>query len=55
MVFPELVHEDSRRRLSVAYGALTAVLLEAIKEQQRDIEALRSRLAPLENGAAIEK
>ncbi len=46
--FPELVHEDSEGNLSVAYGNLTAVLLAAIQEQQREIEALRERLAVLE-------
>ena len=46
--FPELVHEDSRGYLSVEYGNFTAVLLEAIKEQQAQIENLRERIAQLE-------
>jgi len=54
-VFPELVQEDSEGTLSVAYGKFSAVLLEAVKEQQaalevrdRRIEALEERLARLE-------
>lgn len=42
--FPELVHEDSDGTLSVAYGNFSAVLLEAVKEQQRQIEAQRVEL-----------
>ena len=46
--FPELVHADSEGKLSVAYGNFTAVLLTAIQEQQREIAALRERVAALE-------
>jgi hypothetical protein len=53
--FPELVHEDSQGYLSLAYGNFTAVLLEAIKEQQSEIEALRQRIAAMENGSTIER
>ncbi len=51
-VFPELVQEDSQGTLSVAYGNFSAVLLEAVKEQQaaldardREVAALRKELA----------
>ncbi len=36
--FPELVSEGDDGTLSVAYGKFTAVLLEAVKEQQKTIE-----------------
>jgi hypothetical protein len=47
--FPELVHSDSAGNLSVAYGNFTAVLLEAIKEQQQENQQLRALLADLES------
>jgi autotransporter adhesin len=37
--FPELVREDSEGTLSVSYGKFAAVLLEAVKEQQAEIQA----------------
>jgi len=50
-VFPEIVsavtEENSYRGLD--YSRLTAVLLEAIKEQQAQIEELRARLTTLES------
>ena len=42
--FPELVHEDSQGTLSVAYGKFSAVLLEAIKEQQASADSTKSEL-----------
>jgi hypothetical protein len=39
-VFPELVEERPDGYLGVSYSHMTAVLLQAIKEQQRQIEAL---------------
>ena len=54
-VFPELVIEDSQGMKAVAYDKLSAVLLEAIKEQQKiieqkeqEIEALSGRLSRIE-------
>ena len=41
-VIPEVVKEDSEGMKSVAYGNITAVLIEAIKEQQKQIEELKS-------------
>jgi len=44
-VFPELVSTDSAGLKSVAYGNLVGVLVEAIKEQQKQIDELKSKLA----------
>jgi hypothetical protein len=49
-VFPELVITDENGDKAVNYTALTPVLLEAIKEQQKQIEALTRRLELLEKG-----
>ena len=38
-VLPEIVNTDSKGFKSISYSKLTAVLVEAIKEQQRVIEA----------------
>jgi len=43
-VLPELVLEDKEGIKSVAYGNITAVLIEAIKEQQKQIEKLKQQL-----------
>lgn len=48
-VFPELVNTDGDGYKALAYDKLTAVLLEAIKEQQAQIETLNARLEALEN------
>jgi hypothetical protein len=49
-VLPELIVEAPDSGLkSVAYGELTAVLVNAIKEQQTIIDDLKSRLETLEN------
>ncbi len=46
-VLPELVSEDKDGFKGIEYSKLTAVLVEAIKEQQRQIEALSIRVAEL--------
>ena len=47
-VFPELVHEvDPNGTLGVAYNGLIAPMIEAMKEQQAQIEALRAELDAL--------
>ena len=46
--FPELVHTDNEGYKSVAYDKFTAVLLEAIKEQQQQIEDLNKKVVALE-------
>ncbi len=45
---PEVVRTDREGYKSLDYGHLTAVLIEAVKEQQGLIDDLRSRLATLE-------
>lgn len=40
-IFPELARTNSDGKMSVRYQGLTAVLIEAIKEQQKQIEELR--------------
>jgi hypothetical protein len=42
-VFPEAVHADEAGMLSVSYGSLVGALVEAIKAQQAQIDALRTR------------
>jgi hypothetical protein len=42
-VFPELVSTDSEGKKSVEYGNLIGVLIEAIKEQQKQIDDLKSK------------
>jgi hypothetical protein len=43
-VLPQVVNEDYNGILSVSYGNITAVLIEAIKEQQLQIEKLQNKL-----------
>ncbi|HEX4952803.1 MAG TPA: tail fiber domain-containing protein [Thermoanaerobaculia bacterium] len=52
-VVPEVVHTDAQGNKSVDYAKLTAVLVEAVKEQQGLLEELASRVRQLE--AAAEK
>ncbi len=46
-VLPELVSTDSDGYKSIAYGKLTAVLVEAVKEQQRLIKQMARRIDAL--------
>ena len=46
---PEVVHEDREGWLSVSYGNIVGVLIEAIKEQNTRIDELETRLTNLEN------
>ena len=49
-VLPELILESPEDGLkSVAYSELTAVLINAVKEQQEIIEDLKTRIEQLEN------
>lgn len=41
-ILPEVVREDGEGMKSVAYGNITAILIEAIKEQQKQIDELKS-------------
>jgi hypothetical protein len=45
LVYPELVNTDADGYKSVDYSKLVAVLIEAVKEQQAQINALTSNLA----------
>jgi hypothetical protein len=42
-VLPEVVHEDENGMMSVAYGNMSALLIEAIKELKRENAALKCR------------
>ena len=46
-VIPEVVNQDSSGMYSVSYGNMTALLIEAIKEQQAQIEDLKSEIKKL--------
>ncbi len=48
-VFPEIVHTDDNGLKSVEYGNLVAPLIEAIKEQQKQIDALKAEIKLLKN------
>jgi len=50
--FPELVWTDQEGYKTISYDKLTAVLLEAIKAQQNEIEQLKARLDKLEEKPA---
>ena len=43
-VLPEVVRQDGYGMRSVAYGNIVGVLIEAIKEQQKQIEELKSKI-----------
>jgi Chaperone of endosialidase len=43
-VFPQLVKEDEKGYLAVNYDGMVPVLLEAIKEQQQEIDALKTMM-----------
>jgi hypothetical protein len=47
-VLPELVEQDENGTKSVSYGNIVGVLIEAIKEQQKEIEDLKNRIKSLE-------
>ena len=48
-VLPEVVQEKEDGMLSVSYGNMVSVLIEGMKEQQEQIEALKARIDELEN------
>jgi hypothetical protein len=43
-VMPQIVHEQPNGLLAVAYGNLTAVLIEAVKELRAELNEIKSRL-----------
>jgi hypothetical protein len=44
-IVPEVVVKDSEGKYGVAYGNLSALFVEAIKEQQKQIEDLKAIIA----------
>jgi hypothetical protein len=46
-IFPELVSTNSEGLKSVEYGNLVAVLIEAVKEQQKQIDSLQEQINKL--------
>ena len=44
LIIPEVVKQDQHGMRSVAYGNIVGVLIEAIKEQQKQIEELKSKI-----------
>ena len=46
---PEVVHTDNEGMKSVAYGNITGLLIEAIKDQQKTIEELQKEISDLQN------
>ena len=48
-ILPQVVHEQADGMLGVSYGNITAVLIEAIKEQQAQIEELKQLVNKLTN------
>jgi hypothetical protein len=52
-VLPELVVEAEDGTLGVAYGNMVGVLIEAIKEQQKQIDALREQVKQLVSSSSL--
>ena len=52
-VLPEVVSTDADGMLSVAYGNMVALLVEAVKEVRGTVAGLQARLETLEAAAAI--
>ena len=51
-VIPEVVNQDENSGLkSVSYGNITAVLIEAVKEQQKQIEELKQEIKELKGNS----
>jgi hypothetical protein len=46
-IFPQLVKTDKDGMKSVAYSNITAVLVEAVKEQQQQIDELKREIDEL--------
>ncbi len=55
VLFPELVYEDMQGYKMIDYQKLTALNLEAIKEQQEMIEVLQNELNSLSLGGSVEE
>ena len=48
-VYPEIVHTSKDGLKSVEYGNLVAVLIEAVKEQQKQIDSLQKEISELKS------
>jgi len=48
-VIPEIVHTSEEGLKSVEYGNLVAILIEAVKEQQEEIDSLQKQIDELRN------
>lgn len=54
--FPELVNKNEKEYLSVSYSKMSAVAIQAIKEQQQTINAQQQKIEQLDNkNTALEK
>ena len=53
-MFPELVKTDAEGYKSVAYQNMVAVLIEAVKEQQKSINELKKEVEKLKSNQNIE-
>ncbi len=54
-LFPELVYEDMQGYKMIDYQKITALNIEAIKEQQKEIESLEKRIKEIEEKCFEEK
>jgi hypothetical protein len=50
-VLPEVVDKDVKGKYSVAYGNMVGLLIESIKEQQKQIEYLKKEVKELRSGS----
>ena len=46
-ILPEVVSKDSKGIYSVAYGSVVPLLVEAIKEQEKEIESQQQQIDDL--------
>jgi hypothetical protein len=49
-VFPELVREGSDGCLAIRERGLTAILIQAIKEQQKQMQSLKDEIEKMKDG-----
>lgn len=54
-LFPEMVMTDANGYKSIDYGRLTPVLVEAVKEQQQQIDQLKALVEKLLNSSSVSK
>ncbi len=54
-LFPGLVQTTGAGFKGVAYGNLVGVLIEALREQQHELETLRQRITDLENETSVHR